>query len=150
MRFGFKFQLGAVWLGVHYSPYNKRFCINFIPCLTVWVCLPGGKTPEELLLTRELKPEKQKDLLGRYRQSETMSGIINELLDLARIESRQGKDFTLGAEDLSDLVHEVIQDFKTPEGRDAPIVDVAVGETMVWVDRKKMQQAVLNVKESSV
>lgn len=100
----------------------------------------------ELLLTRELKPEKQKDLLGRiYRQSETMSGIINELLDLARIESRQGKDFTLGAEDLSDLVHEVIQDFKTPEGRDAPIVDVAVGETMVWVDRKKMQQAVLNV-----
>lgn len=100
----------------------------------------------ELLLTRELKPEKQKDLLGRiYRQSETMSGIINELLDLARIESRQGKDFTLGAEDLSDLVHEVIQDFKTPEGRDAPVVNIQIGEPMVWVDRKKMQQAVLNV-----
>lgn len=100
----------------------------------------------ELLLTRELKPEKQKDLLGRiYRQSETMSGIINELLDLARIESRQGKDFTLGAEDLSDLVAEVIQDFKTPDGRDAPVVDAVVGDAMVWVDRKKMQQAVLNV-----
>lgn len=100
----------------------------------------------ELLLTRELKPEKQKDLLGRiYRQSETMSGIINELLDLARIESRQGKDFTLGAEDLSDLVAEVIQDFKTPDGRDAPVVDAVAGDAMVWVDRKKMQQAVLNV-----
>lgn len=100
----------------------------------------------ELLLTRELKPEKQKDLLGRiYRQSETMSGIINELLDLARIESRQGKDFTLGAEDLSDLVAEVIQDFKTPDGREAPVVELVGGESMVWVDRKKMQQAVLNV-----
>lgn len=100
----------------------------------------------ELLLTRELKPEKQKDLLGRiYRQSETMSGIINELLDLARIESRQGKDFTLGAEDLSDLVAEVIQDFKTPDGREAPVVEPVEGESMVWVDRKKMQQAVLNV-----
>lgn len=100
----------------------------------------------ELLLTRELKPEKQKDLLGRiYRQSEAMSGIINELLDLARIESRQGKDFTLGAHDLTQLVDAVVQDFKVPEGRDQPIVEGAIGESMIWVDRSKLQQAVLNV-----
>lgn len=47
MRFGFKFQPGGLWIGAHYSPYNKRVCINIVPCLTVWVCFPGGKTPEE-------------------------------------------------------------------------------------------------------
>ncbi|MGE5451059.1 MAG: PAS domain-containing protein [Acidobacteriota bacterium] len=101
----------------------------------------------ELLLTRELKPERQKDLLGRiYRQSEAMSGIINELLDLARIESRRGKDFALRSEDLTDLVAEVIQDFKTPEGREAPgVLANSHGHVTVWVDRKKMQQAVLNI-----
>lgn len=100
----------------------------------------------ELLLTRELKPEKQKDLLGRiYRQSEAMSGIINELLDLARIESRQGKDFTLGAHDLSSVVNTVVQDFKVPEGRAQPIVDAGMEDASIWVDRSKLQQAVLNV-----
>jgi hypothetical protein len=47
MRAGFKFQLGAWWLGAHYSSYNRRVCINFLPCLTVWIAFPGGKTPEE-------------------------------------------------------------------------------------------------------
>ena len=35
----------ALWLGVHYSPMNRRHCINLVPCLTVWVRLPGGKEP---------------------------------------------------------------------------------------------------------
>lgn len=100
----------------------------------------------ELLLTRELKPEKQKDLLGRiYRQSEAMSAIINELLDLARIESRQGKDFSFEAHNLSDLVAQVVGDFKTPVGREAPIVSWPTQAPAVWVDKHKMQQAVLNL-----
>lgn len=35
----------SFWVGVHYSPFNKRFCINLIPCVTVWVTKPGGITP---------------------------------------------------------------------------------------------------------
>ena len=35
----------AWWIGAHYSPQNKRHCINLVPCLTVWVRLPGGKEP---------------------------------------------------------------------------------------------------------
>ncbi|HET8870782.1 MAG TPA: CHASE domain-containing protein [Aquabacterium sp.] len=100
----------------------------------------------ELLLTRELKPEKQKDLLGRiYRQSEAMAGIINELLDLARIEARQGKDFSFQACDLVALVEAVIRDFKTPEGRSAPDVSWPQEPLSAWIDGKKMQQAVLNI-----
>ncbi|MDE2432474.1 MAG: CHASE domain-containing protein [Burkholderiales bacterium] len=100
----------------------------------------------ELLLTRELKPEKQKDLLGRiYRQSEAMAGIINELLDLARIEARRGTDFSFQACDLGALVEKVIGDFKPPEGRNPPAVTWSDERMSAWVDGKKMQQAVLNI-----
>lgn len=42
---GLLFNPHAWWLGIHYSPYNKRHCINLVPCLTVWVRLPRGKEP---------------------------------------------------------------------------------------------------------
>ena len=45
MKYGWLFRLESFWIGVHYSPYNKRFCINFVPWITLWITLPGGKTP---------------------------------------------------------------------------------------------------------
>ncbi len=44
-RVGVVFRKGSLWIGVHYSPFNGRFCINLIPCLTVWVTKPGGNVP---------------------------------------------------------------------------------------------------------
>lgn len=100
----------------------------------------------ELLLTRDLAPDKQKDLLGRiYRQSEAMKAIIDELLDLARIEARQGKDFSFNACNLTALLDEVIRDFKLPPDRTAPLIAWPDQAILVWVDRQKMQRAALNV-----
>lgn len=45
MKAGMLFRWGSLWIGVHYSPANKRFCINLLPCVTVWVTLAGGITP---------------------------------------------------------------------------------------------------------
>lgn len=45
MKIGILARKGSFWVGVHYSPYNKRYCINLIPCVTVWVTMPGGNTP---------------------------------------------------------------------------------------------------------
>jgi hypothetical protein len=45
MKMGYCFQLGGVWLGIHYSQFNKRVCINLIPCCTIWIVFNGGKTP---------------------------------------------------------------------------------------------------------
>lgn len=45
MKAGLIVRLGSAWVGVHWSPYNRRFCINLLPCVTVWIALPGGKEP---------------------------------------------------------------------------------------------------------
>lgn len=52
----------------------------------------------ELLLNQEFSAIERRDFLETiFRQAELMVSIINELLDLARIEARQGKDFKLEA-----------------------------------------------------
>lgn len=44
-RCGWLARKGSLWVGAHYSPGNKRWCINLIPCVTLWITKPGGKTP---------------------------------------------------------------------------------------------------------
>lgn len=44
-RVGVLFNLPSFWVGAHYSPYNKRYCVNVVPTFTVWVTLPGGNEP---------------------------------------------------------------------------------------------------------
>ncbi|GGJ41047.1 hypothetical protein GCM10009085_38540 [Pseudomonas avellanae] len=45
MKMGILFRLASFWVGVHYSPANKQVCMNLVPCVTVWVALPGGEPP---------------------------------------------------------------------------------------------------------
>jgi hypothetical protein len=45
LQCGILFNTGAWWIGVHYSPYNKRYCINVLPCITIWISLPDGNVP---------------------------------------------------------------------------------------------------------
>ncbi|WP_290871736.1 ATP-binding protein [Aquabacterium sp.] len=100
----------------------------------------------ELMMKREMAPEMRQDLLGRiYRHSQSMVAILNELLDLARIESRRGQDFKMVPADLAEVVAEVVGDFKPPEGREPPVCAPVPGPMPVQVDRHKMQQAVLNI-----
>jgi two-component system sensor histidine kinase VicK len=100
----------------------------------------------ELLIGREMTPEKRKDVLGRiYRQSQQMINILNELLDLARIESRRGQDFSFEALSLQECVSKALADFKVPECREAPQVTESDEAWQVRVDAGKLQQALGNV-----
>lgn len=45
MKKGILFRPLSLWIGVHYSPFNKRWCINIIPCITIWICKEGGNMP---------------------------------------------------------------------------------------------------------
>ena len=46
MKAGIIFQRGALWIGVHYSPAEKRYCINVVPCLTIWIATAEGRGPK--------------------------------------------------------------------------------------------------------
>ncbi|PHM21587.1 MAG: hypothetical protein CK604_04185 [Curvibacter sp. PD_MW3] len=100
----------------------------------------------ELLRMKEFDTAKRQEILATIsRQSGLMSSIINELLDLARIESRRGKDFVLEQIALQDLVADAVSGFKPPSERPAPLLPPTGEALFVNVDRKKMQQALLNI-----
>ena len=102
----------------------------------------------ELLLLRQLKPERQRELIATiHRQSQLLVAIVNELLDLARIEARRGQDFEIETLDLAGLVSEIVGDFKPPAGRSAPHLQVPAdhASVQVRVDRNKLRQALGNV-----
>lgn len=46
MKWGILFRWQSFWIGAHWSPHNRRLCINIIPFVTVWVIQKGGKEPE--------------------------------------------------------------------------------------------------------
>jgi two-component system, OmpR family, sensor histidine kinase VicK len=98
------------------------------------------------MLNREMTPERRKDLLGSiHRHCQSMVSILNELLDLARIESRRGQDFQFEQVDMAEVVQSVLADFKPPAGRQPPHRSASPGPMPVRADAHKLQQAVLNI-----
>lgn len=45
MKSGVLINWRALWIGAHWSAANRRLCVNLVPCVTIWVALPGGKVP---------------------------------------------------------------------------------------------------------
>lgn len=45
-KWGVLFNTSALWIGVHYSPYNRRYCVNLLPCATIWFTTKCGKAPK--------------------------------------------------------------------------------------------------------
>ncbi len=101
----------------------------------------------ELLLKQGFDEATRKELLQTiFKQSELMASILNELLDLARIEARRGKDFHLEPLSLAEMVRESVAAYSVPSGRQAPVLEFAEGWTpLVKADRKKTIQVVTNV-----
>ena len=100
----------------------------------------------ELMLMREHSPERRALMLGKvHRHSTAMVRILDELLDLSRIEARGGADLEFDTVDLADLVRETVADFAPPPGRAAPRVGAAPGPLPVRVDRSKIAQVLRNL-----
>lgn len=100
----------------------------------------------ELLLMRKLSPEETRESLEIIvRQSQLMTSIINELLDLVRIEARRGADFRFETLEANDFVREAVAAFMPPGGRDAPTLDLPDAAISLRADREKLAQALGNV-----
>lgn len=100
----------------------------------------------ELLLTRKFSVEQQHNIYQViHKQAALVSEILNELLDLQRIESRRGKDFVFKTLDAGHLISETVAMFKVPDGRTMPIVKLSAVSCFVKADRSKMIQVINNV-----
>lgn len=100
----------------------------------------------ELLLARQFDAEQQRNFHQIiHKQAALVSEILNELLDLQRIESRRGKDFVFTKLDIGKLLSETIAMYKVPADRSAPLVSMPAEACFVNADRSKMMQVINNV-----
>lgn len=100
----------------------------------------------ELLLARPFNADQQREFHEIiHKQAALVSEILNELLDLQRIESRRGKDFVLIKLDLAELIKETVAMYKIPAGRTAPKILLPNASAHIRADRSKMIQVINNV-----
>jgi len=100
----------------------------------------------DLLLKRDYEADKRRELLGIvHQQAEELTKMLNELLDLARIEARAGKDFKLAEHDLCDLARQATGALLV--SGDARRVELKLpdGPVRVQADAEKLRQALTNV-----
>jgi signal transduction histidine kinase len=100
----------------------------------------------EILLHEEFDAPTQHEFLDTiYTQSTLMANILNELLDLARIEARRDRDFRYTRIDLQDLLAELCKSYPLPSGRTAPELELPTQPLYLMADVGKLRQALLNV-----
>lgn len=100
----------------------------------------------EVLLHQEVEANARHEFLDIiYKQSKLMAKILDELLDLARIEARRGKDFRYTKVCLQDLATELAKSFIPPSGRSQVQLILPEQSVQVLADSGKLRQAVLNV-----
>lgn len=100
----------------------------------------------ESLLTHPCDAAMQSEFIGIiHQQSQAMAHLLNEMLDLARIEARRHSDFVFEQVPVQQLVLAVVSGYRLPPDREAPRLHALNPGLQVRVDRKKAQQVLLNV-----
>jgi PAS domain S-box-containing protein len=100
----------------------------------------------ELLLRRKYNEDKRREMTETIlRQSERLTGLLNELLDLARIEARAGKDFRMKVQPLGRVVEDTIAALLLEkDGRQVKVM-LPADPVFVSIDADKYSQALTNV-----
>jgi PAS domain S-box-containing protein len=99
----------------------------------------------ELLLKRQFTEERRADMLETiHRQSGFLIKMLNELLDLSRIESRLGLDLEIAAHSLEELVSNSIKGLMRAD-TDRQVLVGVVPEVAVLIDPEKMRLVMNNL-----
>jgi len=100
----------------------------------------------DLLLKRDYAADKQRELLGIvHQQAESLTKMLNELLDLARIEARAGKDFKFAGHDLCELARQAVGALLVPGDARRVALKLPAEPVRVRADAEKFRQALTNV-----
>lgn len=100
----------------------------------------------ELLLSRDFDAETTREILSTiHQQSESLVTMLNQLLDLARIESRMGMDFSFKHQPLSPIIRRACSEIFVPGDHRAVKLNLPRKEYWVDVDADKLRQVIINV-----
>jgi signal transduction histidine kinase len=102
----------------------------------------------ELMLKREFDAGSRREMLETiYRQSSAMVSLVNELLDLARIEARAGKDFRIQPCELPALLESICAEFKAQR-----LISLIIAGDLpkVWADKGKLRLVFVNLLSNAM
>lgn len=100
----------------------------------------------ELLLHRPVSDERRRDMLQTiHRQAGLLVTMVNELLDLARIEARQGKDLNRVTQALGPMIRLAVAAHAARDDGRSVELNLQHGEHQVCVDAEKFNSALGNV-----
>jgi signal transduction histidine kinase len=102
------------------------------------------------LLMKDMVPPDMRETAFEVVVNKTklVMNIINELLDLARIEARHGLDFDINAYFADQLVKEVIATYTIPKGRQ-PIIVHTLPKLRINVDVEKFKGVLTNLLDNA-
>lgn len=107
----------------------------------------------ELLLHRPVNEVKRRDVLETiHRQSSLLIAMINDLLDLARIESRQGRDLQREQVPLNALVTDTVDRMRGAMATHELKMELEEEheDAILWIDPIKTSQALTNVLSNAM
>lgn len=100
----------------------------------------------ELLLNRPVPEGRRRDVLETiHRQASLLINMVNELLDLARIEARQGKDLHRERLPLGPLLERVVAAMNGQDQARPVRLELHHGKAQLFVDGEKFHRALGNV-----
>ncbi len=143
-----------VWHVIYLSDITREAEIDEMKSQFLSVAAHELRTPmasihgfSELLVSREFDKETlQKIASTIHRQSSLLVDMVNELLDIARIEAGGGRDFQYSEFELEPLVRETAASVLPPEGPPRVVIAPPVGRLARAVaDPAKLQQTLTNV-----
>jgi signal transduction histidine kinase len=89
--------------------------------------------------------ERGRILSTMRRHGDHVAGIVSELLDLARIEARAGRDFTMIRQPLEPAVRRFVDEFRAGDDLRVPSLDGRLDGAEVFLDADKFGRALGNV-----
>ena len=100
----------------------------------------------ELLLNRPLSESKRRDVLETiHRQSSLLINMVNELLDLARIEARQVNELHCERATLGGLIETAVRSMDGQDASRETTLRIAQPDAELMVDAEKFHRALGNV-----
>lgn len=100
----------------------------------------------ELLLERNFDEKLRREMLeAMQRQAELIVNMVNELLDLARIDARGAKDFNFETLSINSLLSKMISDLQLEQSASNLLLELSDTQAIVNADTAKIRQAIMNV-----